>query len=504
MKEFNKYLTACALVGAVAFLYLQLFSLPDVPWMPGGSQAIWIFNGRRMLEGQIIYRDFFDYVFPGTQTVWCALFYLFGVRAWVVSAALICLGVGFAWTSVEISRNLFAGASIILPGFLFLAIPFRNAPMNAGTHHWYSTLAVMAALAVLIDVRSPRRLVIAGALCGVGAWFNQTRGPAGLLGFAVFLLWEGLQAREAWRSLLAREARLLGSFVTTVGGLTSYYVWKAGLQRFLFCTVFFLTKYFPSHPAAGWGVYGTDMPFGDDWYKTPLVGTWLVIELLVPGIYFLFFFRVWRERKMRPEEPWDRLMLVSIVGLCLFLSVAPSALNYRLCTVSLPAFLVLVWFAKWPGRIERVMLPPVWIGLLALMIAEARSGQTRWHATLELPIGRVATFVRDEPEQFRWFLSHLKPPDLLFASPELNFELGLQNPSAIDSLSPTDFTRPEQVQRVVEALEAKRARWVEWWPDELISEGPGDHLGALRVYLQTHYHLAKTFGDEQILERNGQ
>jgi len=504
MPECGRRRTVYILVAVAIFLYLQLFILPNVPTLPSGDQTVYLLNGWRLLDGEVMYRDFFQFTGPGSETTWCALFYLFGVRAWVPNAALICLGVGFAWTSVLISRRLFAGASIILPGFLFLAIPFRNAPMNTGSHHWYSTLAVMTALAVLIDKRSPGRLVAAGALCGLSAWFNQSRGLVAVLGVGVFLLWERKERNETWRSLARREAHLLGSFLITFAGLNSYFVWKAGLKNFVYCTFVFGMNYYRSNPSNTWTVYGADLPPIENWYSTTRLGTWLVVELLVPWIYFLFFFRARRERNMRPQEPWDRLMLVSIVGLFLFLGVAPSALNYRLCTVSLPAFILLVWFAKQPGRIERIALPFLWVGLLALMIAETHSIQTRWHATLDLPAGRVATFDSERPQIFQWYLSHMRPSDYLLAFPGLNFALGLRNPTPVNFFTTSDYTRPEHVQSIVEALEAKRARWVEWVPDLDFPGGPGDHLGPLRAYLRTHYHLAKSFydGKVQILERN--
>jgi hypothetical protein len=503
MSKWDRRHTVYVVVSAAIFLYLQVFILPALAVLLSDDQTVYNLDGRRILEGQVLYRDFFQFLFPGTEFVYFALFKLFGVRAWVPNAALVLLGVGFVWTSLIISRRLLRGASIILPGFLFLAIPFRNA-MGAGSHHWYSTLAVMTALAVLIDKRSPGRLVAAGALCGLGTWFNQTRGPAGLLGFAIFLLWERYQTKETWRSLLGRVVPLIGSFLLTLVALSSYFVLKAGLNHFFFSTVVFLLKYSPQYPPMRWDVYGADMPFPETWHSTVPLGRWLVVELLVPWVYFLFFLRARRERKMRPQESWDRLMLVSIVGLCLFLSVAPSALNYRLCTVSLPAFILLVWFAKWPGRIERAALPFFWVGLLALMIAETHSIQTRGHATLDLPVGRVATFHRDIPELFRWYLSHTRPSDYLFAAPYLNFALGLRNPTPIDFLTTSDYTRPEQVQRVVEALETKRARWVEWEPDVDLPEGQGNHLGPLRSYLHAHYHLATTFydGSLQVWERS--
>ena len=323
-----KYLTAYALAGAAIFLYLQLFILPHLPVLPTGDQTIYLFDGRRMADGQVPYRDFFQFVFPGTAFVYSVLFKTFGVRAWVSNTALLLLGVGFAGTSLMISRRLFAGVSIILPGFLFLAIPYRNAPMGTGSHHWYSALAVMTALAVLMESRTPRRLAVAGALCGLSAWFNQTRGAAGLLGFAVFLLWEKHQSKESWRSLLGRAIPLFGSFVVTLVALSSYFVGRAGLKLFLYSTVIFPWKYSPDFPPNRWGQYAADMPTLANWHSTTPLGTWLVIELLVPWIYFLFFWRAWRTRKVRPREPWDGLArLAHFLSKALVRGGCPSAPN---------------------------------------------------------------------------------------------------------------------------------------------------------------------------------
>jgi len=364
----------------------------------------------------------------------------------------------------------------------------------------------MIALAVLIDKRSSWRLMVGGVLCGVSAWFNQPRGLFAVLGVSVFLVWEFNEREETWRSFAQRQSCLLGSFIIAFVGLNSYFVWKAGLRSFIYCTFEFVVKYYPTDLVNSWTVYGTDLPSFEKWYATPALGTWLLVELLVPGIYFLFFVRWWRERNTRPQEPWDRVMLVSTVGMSLFLSVAPAGANFRLCAVSLPAFILLVWFTKWPGKIERVTLPLIVIGLLTLMIAETHSSQSRWHTTLDLPVGRAALSDRDSPEVFQWYLLHMRHSDLLFGIPDLNFALGLRNPTPIDFTTTSDYTRPEQVQSIIESLEAKRPRWVEWWLDLDLPDGPSDHLGLLRAYLRAHYHVAKIFsdGNEEVLERNGQ
>jgi hypothetical protein len=77
----NGWLAACVLLAAAVFVYLQLFILPDIPLLDHGDQTIYLFNAARMLEGQVMYRDFFQFTPPGTEFVYLALFKLFGVRA---------------------------------------------------------------------------------------------------------------------------------------------------------------------------------------------------------------------------------------------------------------------------------------------------------------------------------------------------------------------------------------------------------------------------------------
>jgi len=497
----EKYLAAGAIVGAAIFVYLQQFIFPHLPVIPSGDQTVYLLDGQRMLHGQVLYRDFFQFLFPGTEFFFYSIFKIFGVHAWISGAVLVFIGASFVAVSVAISRQLFTGSSILLPGMLFLAIPFRNGPMEVGSHHWLSALAVMAAVAVLMDQRSPRRLLLGGALCGLAAWFNQTRGPAGLVGIALFLLWEWHEAREPWPALRTRLVRLGGGFLATLAALTSYFIARAGLREFFYSTFVFLFKYAPAYPSNRWNQYGADMPFHYNWMR---VGGWLATELLVPYSYVLFFWYARRARKQRPDEPWDRLMLLAIVGLCLFLSVVPSAMNYRLCTISLPAYILVAWVARPRGNIKRIALPLLWIGILALMVAETHEIQKSWHATLDLPMGRVACFSRPDVEEFRWFLCHQKPTDTLVAPPELVYPLGLANPTPIDFLSRSDFTRPDQVQSIIEGMETKRTRWLDWAPYRGTPFGPDDHLLPLIEYLRVRYHVAAVFenGRQTILERN--
>src|ERR1700685_2978464 len=154
------------LLACGTFLYLQVFVLPGTPRSASGDQAIYLHHATRMLDGQIIYRDYDHFTLPGTDVVYAMLFELFGVRAWIPQAMLILIGVVTVWLSIRISRALLDGGSpgkqTFLPGFLFLTLPFSGY-LDA-THHWYSALAGIAALAVVIEKRSEARIAWAGTL----------------------------------------------------------------------------------------------------------------------------------------------------------------------------------------------------------------------------------------------------------------------------------------------------------------------------------------------------
>jgi hypothetical protein len=490
------------LLLAFLFVYLHVFMLPFTPVAAWGDQSLFLLEARHMLEGRSIYRDFFEFNSPGIDVVYWSLFRLFGVRAWIPDFMLVLLGVSMAWLTLVISRKLINGPSAYLPALLFLTFPFRS--MLDGTHHWYSTLAVTAALAVVIERRDRWRLAAAGALCGLAAWFTSTRGPAALLGFAAFLFWERRQRADTWRLLIGRLAYLLGGFLAAVLMFYAWFVWRAGLRRFLECTVVYTVKYFPAEPYNNWRAYMSGMPHINPWFKPLDILVWLFIHGLLPLVYVLFFVRNWREADPGRREPRASLTLVSGVGLCLFLGIAPSPGFYRLCSVAGPALIVLIWFVRCPGRVERALLTLLWAGSLILLIAEPVIRQNHWRAYFDLPTGRTAYLDLASYEQFRWVSEQARPSDYLFGNTLMCFALCLGDPAQVPYVTTSEYTRPEQVQKVVNGLERHRVRFITWYPSLNLPGSTGhDNLEPLRAYVRSHYHVAKTFASSEIiLERN--
>jgi hypothetical protein len=139
-----------------------------------------------------------------------------------------------------------------------------------------------------------------------------------------------------------------------------------------------------------WSAYGTGPPSIHLYSKWPDVATFLLIHVIVPLVYILVIVRYWCESKLHPEEPWDRLLLLSLAGLCLFLSVAHSAVWPRMYTVSLPALILMVWLLRAPFRAERFLLATAWTTAILLALTRPAITQTCWNEVLALPAGRTA------------------------------------------------------------------------------------------------------------------
>jgi hypothetical protein len=224
------------LLASLSFLYCFLFIPPFLPTQGGSwDSLLYMAPGQRMFEGQMIYKDVFEFVTPGTALVNLAMFKFFGLRLWIPNVLAMLLGLGLVSVGVVISRKLMRPSLALLPSAIFL-VSARGFLCDA-THHWYSVLAAMAGIAVLLEKRTLGRIAVAGMLCGLSASFTQTRGLTATVGFALFLLWESRQRGEGWGRLLKNEIWLLAGCFSAFLAVNSYFILEAGPERYFWCTV---------------------------------------------------------------------------------------------------------------------------------------------------------------------------------------------------------------------------------------------------------------------------
>lgn len=486
------------------FVYLQVFILPHTPRFASGDQAIYLHHATRMLHGELIYRDYDHFTLPGTDLLYMALFRAFGIRMWIPQAMLILIGVCLGVLITVASRSILPWPALLLPALLFICIPFSSY-LDA-THHWYSAIFAIAALAVLMNSRSSGRLAAAGVLTGLATFFTQSMVLL-VLGFAIFLIWEWRRDRRPRRLLLTSEAALWASFLATISACVAYFITAVGLKRFFYFTVVFVVKYYPADWFNNWRVYLTGRPHLHDypsWIDIPAFGG---IHVIVPGIYIFFLFWLcWSSRGIE-EGLRRRLVLINTTGFFLFLSVASAPAYTRLYVVSIPGLMILVWLLySWRGGPKLMQL--LWAAVLVMFIARPVFTQLRHKEFLNLPTGRTAFFEPLLYDKCAWMLQHSHPGDYYFGDHLVAFALQLKNVGRVPFLRPTDYTRPEEVDDAVQALDKFHVNYVAWYSGlNTETQGhrhpEGDHLDPMWAYLHRHYRPVVTFSNlDQIWERD--
>jgi hypothetical protein len=497
---------ALFLLAALGFLASFLFAGHFVP-IEGCSwdSLLYLAPGQRMYQGEMIYRDVFEFLPPGTALINFCMFKIFGLKLWIPDLLAILLGVGLAWLGIVVSGKMMRPAMALLPSAAFL-VSSRGFICDS-THHWYSVLTAVAAIAVMLEKRTTTRIAAAGFLCGLSASFTQTRGLAAVVGFALYLWWEARQKHEGRRSLARKEAWLLFCFVAAFLIVNAYFIWEAGPARYFWCTVVFVLKYYPKTSAANtFQVIKTQFPVYQS-LSTFLLpfAKWLLLFGFIPLVFLLFFVQYWRESPNRRLEHWDRPMLVAIVGLFMLLSIAPAPDFVRMRVSILPAFILMCWLLD--SRRRLMQLCAVALAAIILITGVYSLAKQR-----PKPVGILATsqgeLAYTEPEAYEedsWIQQHTHPLDYFYelAYSDVYFYLDLRNPTPLSCIENNGYVTQEQVSAIIQGLERHQVHYILWGPSYLdTASQTDDHLGPLRDYLKMHYALVKVFSNtKEIWER---
>lgn len=122
---------------ALLFLYLRTFRVPIVPFAVNGDEILFFSRALRILHGQVIYRDFFELVTPGTELLYALGFRLFGVRGWVMEAWHIVLGTSLCLVITSIARRILRGAAVFCRCCFFwpsISVALWMSRITGGAH----------------------------------------------------------------------------------------------------------------------------------------------------------------------------------------------------------------------------------------------------------------------------------------------------------------------------------------------------------------------------------
>ena len=103
--QLSRYVLGLFVAGALVFLYLRTFLLSATPFVAIGDQVLFFTRAARIVGGQVLYRDFFELVTPGTDLLYALGFRIFGVHAWLMQAWAIALGLALCCVITPIAAR---------------------------------------------------------------------------------------------------------------------------------------------------------------------------------------------------------------------------------------------------------------------------------------------------------------------------------------------------------------------------------------------------------------
>ncbi len=288
-------LAAALAAGACAYLA----ALPRN--LSGADESYLLYEAKRILDGEVLYRDVAQFVAPGAWWAMAGLYRLFGANIDTARLAMAVLHGGIVAVLVGIGSTLGVRPGLrAAAAVAYLAIGPPVWPY--ASPHWFSTLLML--LLLFAALRAPRRVFLLGGLAGLLIAVQQHKGAVAGLGVAGLLALDWLIARRdpatrrPARALLVAWLRFALGAAVVVVPVALYLVATAGAGPVYRYLVELPMGYRSVHRVP-WGHVLGLAP-----YPTPIVPAllkYLPLVLLVPALRLAV--DLWRGRDPAALRP---------------------------------------------------------------------------------------------------------------------------------------------------------------------------------------------------------
>jgi len=473
-------------IGATAvFLVagLWLWWIVDRRFLLTFDEGIFVDGSRRILAGQVPYRDFFILMGPGTFWLQALALRIFGMTL-AASRAVVILDLAILAACVFwlVSRQLSIAYAAWTAAALVI-LETASQGITIPSHRWDS--AALSTLAITICACQPRRwrVFAAGCCAAFAAW---TTPPVALVG-VVILIWIWMEDRKKLGPYLAGCVTVsvcCAGILAIQGGL------RPMMEQLLWNSSHYAgANYLPYGSLFGRG-YGQFF-HGATIYEMPvraLVVFGVIIPVLLPPVAIVCF-PWWR------RTPFLRLLFFG--GVALAISTYPR-MDLPHLTYAAPLFYALV--AILAASIPWPKLPVAMFAgasLLVTVFAWNAIAQHSQETTLETNVGSVRAahddmlFVRDLQRKVPKGSSLFVFPYLPIAS----FLTLSQNPTRYSYLQPGMMSDQDEAAALAELRKSPPARvlYFDLEERELLEIWPASDPGRLRfhgleTYLASNYH----------------
>lgn len=477
-KHPRDWLTAFLILcfSALHFSFFYSYTLMN------GDEGIILQGAQRILQGEVLYRDFFAFITPGSY-YWTAFFFkVFGSSIGVGRTVLLIEGALLSVLTYLLARRVCSRWSAFLASALVTLTGLPNRFLVL--HNWDSTLwAFLTMYCAVIYLQNPRRLWLfaAGLFAAVTCLFEQSKGAGIVLGLGLAAIILVTTDREM-RSLT--NLRLVAAFIVGFALPLLFTFVYFGMHHALF--QMFQDWLWPlrNYSAANTTSYGFVTLYPSDRadvYSEPwpsrlfvmlITGPWFIIPALPifgAGVLLYWVQKKWRASRTESARAYYIVISASVVGLLLSIFATGRPDFTHLVYISPILFVILAWIIDgqmWPSIIRRVMPVVVFILVLSCLgfgLSLLSQPLNAVH-TLHTRRGTLRSVKPDEVVDY--VQKNVRAGETMLVYPYLPlyyYLTGTFSPSRYEYLQPGLHT-PEQFQELARAIEADQTQMILFEP----------------------------------------
>jgi hypothetical protein len=469
--------------ASAVVLFLTFFrgATPIFPF-DKGSNGIFFDQAARVLDGQVMYRDFFEFVGPGVVYLHALVILAAGPTIGALTAAMVLQGALLALLVHALAARVCGPGWRLLPPAAFVVLVY--APYVLGDHKWPALLCALAGLVVLSrPPLTPPLMAAGGFLLGASAVFTQDLGAGAVAGVLAYSV---LVRRAPRRSVLALAA---GCAAPTALAF-AYFTWKAGARTVVYDWLLYPLERYPE----------LNRSYLDLVPSLRTLPRELAQALLAVGGVGAGLVSLLEARRARAEgSPADTAGLVSAAGLGMAAAMGhrglyPLGLAVQTCVLLPIAARALQRARAHRSGTVRVLAAAAGI-VIAAALLQGSAGFVVWRQLLQpmtLERHRAGAVWAPGPmPELSWIEAHTSPGEATFLMPAKGghyFLSRTRNVTSFPYLIEGQNT-VEQGRRALAEIEAARPRVGVWdqrpWPRGTIGpDGPLAFLydGLLRSY----------------------
>lgn len=477
------------------------------------DEGIVLQGAERILHGEVLYRDFFSFLTPGSYYLLALLFKLFGNSLMVARTTLVLYGGVFTAFAYCMARRVSSRWVALLIAYLTLltSLSWRFVVL----HNWDSTVWLCLAVycsVLLAQTRQARWAFGAGTFGSLTFLFEQSKGAGFVLGLLlgfILLAWIERPLRFSRAHAFALAAGFVWPLALTLVYFAGHHALGAMFADWNWAFHHYSVTNNVPYGYADWSddarasLFGKFSPFDNFLVFVTVSPCFLLPALPIVGLVLLGY---WTIRARRGSLAPDRAAYYVVAGSGIagaMLSVIFVRTNVIHFAYLVPIlYLVLAWVIDGgdiDGQIVRSLRPVLALGIFVTFTAVGMSLLVANRNARSVIVTRRGTVRVSWPDEvIRYTQAHVRAGERIFVYPY--FPLGYYltatfSATRYEYLQPGMHTR-EQDREAIEELEASRTAVVLFEPsfyDKISTSWPNTPLASIAVdpvadYILLHYH----------------